>query len=203
MAGNVTSSPTRSNPVATIRSLAALIEPDHRARVYTTLLLAEDGELTPQEICDSIAVPRATIYDDLSWLVEEGLAARSETGRPHRYQATPQALSLSPWQTMGPRERTYYLALVVAVARKAENQTVETFIDRHGVETLADAIEYTLTRLKGQTTLRSMARELDLPVVETESIFQAIVGILSDLNQSHITPQSLDIPLDAADTGAE
>lgn len=197
MAGNA--SATQTNPIATIRSLAALIEPDHRARVYTALLLAEEGELTPQEIRDTTEVPRATIYDDLGWLVEEGLAARSDTGRPHRYRATPKALSLSPWQTMGPRERTYYLALVVAVARKEENQTVETFIDRHGIETLADALEYTLARLDGQTTVRSMARALDLPVVETESIFQAFISILGDLDQSPTTSQSLDLSLDAAD----
>lgn len=198
MTGNTTSSAAgeRSNPIATIRSLAALIDSDHRARVYTALLLAEDGELTPQEIRDTTAVPRATIYDDLGWLVEEGLATRSDTGRPHRYRATPEGLSLSPWQTMGSRERTYYLGLVIAVARYEENETIRTFVDRHGVETLADALEYTLTRLDGRTTLRSMARILDLPVVETETIFQAFIGVLNDLNQSPIASQSLDVPLD-------
>ncbi len=196
MAGNTTSSATgeRSNPIATIRSLAALIDSDHRVRVYTALLLAEDGESTPKEIRDTTAVPRATIYDDLGWLVEESLATRSDTGRPYRYRATPEGLSFSPWQSMAPRERTYYLALVVALARNKENETIGTFLDRHGVETLADALEFTLTRLDGRTTLRSMARTLDLPVVETEAIFQAFIGVLNDMDQSPIASQSLDVP---------
>lgn len=200
MAGNSSPSPTheRANPIATIRSLADLIDIDHRARVYTALLLAEDGEATPQDLCDTIAVPRATIYDDLTWLVEEGLATRSETGRPYRYRATPEGLTLSPWQSMVPRERTYYLALVVALARHEENQNIGTFIDRHGIETLANALEYTLTRLDGRTTMRSMARSLDLPVVEAETIFQECIGILSDLNQSAVASQSLEVPTDVA-----
>lgn len=200
MAGNSSTSPPpeRTNPIATIRSLADLISTDHRARVYTALLLAEDGEATPQEICDTVAVPRATIYDDLTWLVDEGLATRSETGRPHHYRATPEGLTLSPWQSTRPRERTYYLALVVTLARHDENQNIGTFIDRHGMETLADALEYTLTRLDGQTTMRSMARALDLPVVEAETIFQEFIGVLSDLEQSAIDSQSLEVPTDVA-----
>lgn len=58
---------------------------------------------------------------------------------------------------MGPRELTYYLALVVALARREETAQIGTFVDRHGVETLADALEYTLTRLDGATTMRLMA----------------------------------------------
>lgn len=104
---------------------------------------------------------------------------------------------------MGPREQTYYLALGVAVARKEENQTLGTFIDRHGIETVADALQYTLTRLDGRTTLRSMARALDLPVVETETIFQAFIGILSDLDQSPIDSQLLDMPLDGIENETE
>lgn len=77
MAGNTSSAPTeRSNPVATIRSLADLIDTEHRARVYTALLLADDGVATPQELCETLSVPRATIYEDLLWLVEEELATR-------------------------------------------------------------------------------------------------------------------------------
>lgn len=198
MSGNSSASATqeRSNPISTLRSLADLIETDHLARVYAALLLATDGEATPQDILDHVDVPRATVYDDLTWLTEEGLATRSETGRPHRYRATPEGLTLSPWQSMEPRERTYYLSLVIALARHEDNQNIGGFLDRHGVETLADALEYTLARLDGRTTMRSMARALDSPVVEAETIFQEFVGILSDLDRSTVASTSLDLPDD-------
>lgn len=196
MAGNSSASAPgdRSNPIATIRTLADLIETDHLARVYTALLLADDGETTPQDILDHVSVPRATVYDDLTWLVEEGLATRSEAGRPHHYLATPEGLALSPWESMAPRERTYFLALVIALANREDNQNIGTFLDRYGVETLADSLEYTLTRLDGQTTMRSMARALDMPVVEAETIFQEFVGVLGALDRSSVASPSLDLP---------
>jgi hypothetical protein len=200
MAGNssATAPEERPNPIATIRSLADLIETDHLARIYSALLLADDGEITPQDVLDHVAVPRATVYDDLTWLVEEGLATRSENGRPHRYRATPGELTLSPWMSTSPRERTYFLALVVALAHREDNQNIGTFIDRNGIETLADALEYTLIRLDGRTTMRSMARSLDLPVAEAETIFQEFVSVLGALDRSPVASSTIELPTDVA-----
>ena len=99
---------------------------------------------------------------------------------------------------MSARERTYFLTLVVAIARQEDNRDVGTFIDRHGVETLADALEYTLIRLDGRTTMRSMSRELDFPVVEAETIFQEFVSVLSDLDRSPVASSSIEVPIDIA-----
>jgi hypothetical protein len=134
------------------------------------------------------------VYDDLTWLVEEGIATRSENGRPHRYRATPGELTLSPWMSTSPRERTYFLAL----ARREDNQNIGTFIDRNGIETLADALEYTLIRLDGRTTMRSMARGLDLPVVEAETIFQEFVSVLGALDRSPVASSTIELPTDVA-----
>jgi DNA-binding transcriptional ArsR family regulator len=179
-----------------MRSLAELVETDHLARVFAVLLLSEDDELTPDEVRERTGVARATVYDDLRRLDEAGLAERATDGRPHRYRAVPDGLTLSPWQPLEPRERLYFLGLVVALARREENSNLETFLERHGIEALADALAYTFERLEGRTTMRSMARALDLPVVEAETVFQELVAILGELDRSTDGPD-LPAELDA------
>lgn len=185
------SSDTPPNPIGSMRSLAELVETDHLARVFATLLFAEDSEATPDEVRELTGVPRATVYDDLRRLADMGLAERTTNRRPHRYRATPGRLTLSPWHPLAPREHLYFLGLVVALARREENSNIKTFLDRHDVETLADALTYTFERLEGRTTMRSMAHALDLPVVEAETVFQEFLAILGDLDRSTVGP---DLP---------
>jgi hypothetical protein len=86
---------------------------------------------------------------------------------------------------------------MVALARREDNRNIGTFIDRYGIEALADALEYTLIRLDERTTMRSMAQALDIPVVEAETIFQEFVRVLGSLARSPVA-SSIELPTDVA-----
>jgi len=69
---------------------------------------------------------------------------------------------------------------VDAVARRADDEDIDVYIDRHGIDGLATALDYAHQRVEGSVTHRTMANELDVPPVEAEIILQALEPVVRD-----------------------
>jgi hypothetical protein len=86
--------------------------------------------------------------------------------RPYEYTAESISLTLS---TDG-ETQTITPALIAAVARRDENEDIDVYIERHGLDGLAIALEYDNRTVNH----RIAARELDFSPLEAEIILQAL-----------------------------
>lgn len=69
--------------------------------------------------------------------------------------------------------------LIAVYGATSVDDDLALFVDRHGKAELAPAIAATISYLKGDTTRRGVADELDVPAVEGIAVTQAIEGILA------------------------
>jgi hypothetical protein len=130
------------------------------------------------QVVEQLDVPQGTAYDYVERLETAGLVETVNDRRPFQYDVDPIELTLS---TDGER-RTITPALVAAVARRETDEDVDVFVERHGLDGLAAAIEYADEYVAGTVDHRIAARELDLSPIEAEVILQALEPIVRDFD---------------------
>lgn len=169
-------SPPRSGqpPIRQLQTVVDLLETPALARMYAHIL--QDGPVTVSEIVDEIGVPQGTAYDYVEKLETAGLVEKARDQRPYEYDAESISLTLS---THG-ETQTITPALIAAVARRDENEDINVYIERHGLDGLAVALEYAYEYVEGTVNHRIAARELDLSPLEAEIILQALEPIATE-----------------------
>lgn len=130
------------------------------------------------QVVEQLDVPQGTAYDYVERLETAGLVETVNDRRPFQYDADPIELTLS---TDGER-RTITPALVAAVARRETDEDVDVFVERHGLDGLAAALENADEYVAGTVDHRIAARELDLSPIEAEVILQALEPIVRDFD---------------------
>jgi len=163
-------SPPRSGrpPIQQLQTVADLLETPALARLYAHIL--QYGPVTVSEIVDALDIPQGTAYDYVQNLETTGLVEKTRDQRPYEYNGEPIALTLS---TDG-ETQTITPALIAAVARRDEDEDIDVYIDRHGLDGLAVALAYAYEYVEGAVNHRIAARELDLSPLEAEIILQAL-----------------------------
>jgi hypothetical protein len=160
------------------------------AELYARVL--ELGTPTVEEIAAGVDSSTTTVYEDIDHLLDVGLLARVTETQPHRYEARGVEMTVET----GERARVSP-AFLVALARADTNENIRLYLDRHGVAGLAAALEHARDYARGQTNARLVARELDVPVLEAETILQELREVVLDVEDI----DSLDA--DALDTMVE
>jgi DNA-binding transcriptional ArsR family regulator len=155
-------------PVGDLLSVAALVEEPRLAQVYTHLL--RSGPTTVEGLVEELDVAQSTAYSDAGTLVELGVVTREESERPNRFSAEGLALTLRS----GGAEYTVTATLIAALARRSADPDLELFVERHGIERLAAALEYAIPYTDGEMSERVAARELGLQAVEGITILQTL-----------------------------
>jgi DNA-binding MarR family transcriptional regulator len=166
-------SPVRSDqpPIQQLQTIADLLDTPALARIYAHVL--QEGPVTVPEIVANLDFPQGTAYDYVQKLEVAGLVVKTQKQRPYEYDADPISLTLSA----DGETRTITPALIASVARQAENDDIEMYIDRHGLDGLAVALDYAQEYVDGTVNHRIAARELDLSPLEAEIILQALEPI--------------------------
>lgn len=159
-------------PIERTRMIIDLIETPPFARVYAHI--RNEGPVTVAELTEAIDIPQGTAYDYVRKLESAGLLTKTQEDRPYEYAATEVRLTLSSDDQV----RTITAELIEAIARRDENGDLDVYIDRHGVDGLATAIEYAHEYVEGTGNHRIMARELDISPLEAEIILQALEPIV-------------------------
>jgi predicted ArsR family transcriptional regulator len=155
-------------PLRQLRTIAGLIETPVLARIYA--YAEREGPVTVGELVDELEIPQGTAYDYVQRLEGAGLLKQTNDSRPYEYAAEAISLTLSVDGTT----TTITPALVAAIARLEDDEDVEVFVERHGLDGLAEALEYAFGQVAGTVNHRIMARELDLSPLEAEIILQAL-----------------------------
>jgi len=161
-------------PIQQLQTVVDLLETPALARIYAHVL--HDGPVTVATIVDDLDIPQGTAYDYVQKLETAGLVQNPRDERPAKYEAESISLTLS---TDG-ETQTITPALITGVARRDENEDIDVFIERHGLDGFRDALEYAFEFLDGAVTPRIVARELDLSPLEAEIILQALEPIAEE-----------------------
>jgi DNA-binding MarR family transcriptional regulator len=169
-------SPARSErrPLEELQTVVDLLGKPTLARVYGFVL--RDGPVTVTQVVETLDVPQGTAYDYVERLETARLVERVNDQRPFEYDADAIELTLS---TDGER-RTITPALVAAVARRGTDEDVDVFVERHGLDGLAAALEYADEYVDGTVNHRIAARELDISPLEAEVILQALEPVAKE-----------------------
>lgn len=161
-------------PIQQLRTVADLLETPALARLYAHVV--KHGPVTVSEIIEDLDIPQGTAYDYVQTLETAALVGKTREQRPYEYDAEPVALTLS---TDG-ESQTITPALIAAVARRDQDNDIDVYIQRHGIDGLAVALEYAEEYVDGTVNHRIAARELDLSPLEAEIILQALEPIATE-----------------------
>ncbi|NGM69098.1 TrmB family transcriptional regulator [Natronolimnobius sp. AArcel1] len=164
--------PPEQPPIRQLQTVLELLETPSLARIYSYVCLTEDVPV--EELISTLEVPQGTVYDYVNRLEDAGLLQKTRTERPYRFDAEP----LSVTVTIDGDQQTISAELVDAVGRSDENQDISVYLDRHGIDGLATALEYAREYVGGTVNHRIMARELDLSSLEAEIILQALEPVV-------------------------
>ncbi|GAA0313793.1 DUF7437 domain-containing protein [Halarchaeum salinum] len=151
-------------------SVADLLEEPQLAQLYA--YLTREGEATVQDVMDDLELAQGTAYSYVNRLVDAGVIEATSEEQPRRYVA--REIDLTVTTAAGDREYTITPALIDAVGRRATDDDIDTYIDRHGIAGLATALTYAVDRERGEITHRLMAQDLDISSLAAEIILQAL-----------------------------
>lgn len=151
-----------------------LLENARKAWIYT--YLRHHSGATVQDVVETLDLPQRTVYDYVDELDTAGFIAQSNDGRPAEFTARGVDLHL----ISGDTERRITPALVEAIARRTRNEDIDTYIDRHGLDGLAIALEYTREYVDGSVTHHIMAREQEISSLEAGVILDALRPVVED-----------------------
>lgn len=137
--------PPRSGqpPIQQLQTVVDLLKSPALARIYAHIL--QDAPVTVSGIVDELDIPQGTAYDYVRKLETAGLVEKTRDQRPYEFDAESISLTLS---TDG-ETQTITPALIAAVARRDQNEDIDVYIERHGLDGLAVALEYAYEYVAG------------------------------------------------------
>lgn len=166
-------SPPQSDrpPLQQLQTVVDLLETPALARLYAYVL--QEGPVTVADIINTLDIPQGTAYDYVQRLAGIDFVEKTREQRPYEYDAEPISLTL----TTDGETRTITPALIAAVARREDDEDIDVYIERHGLDGLAVALRYASEYVDGTVNHRITARELDLSPLEAEIMLQALEPI--------------------------
>ncbi len=163
-----------NTPLDTGGEAFELLRNARKAWIYT--YIHHNAETTIDDVVDSLEIPQRTAYDYINDLESAGFIEQSNEGRPARYTAHEVDLQL----VQDDVQRQITPALIEAIARREKDGDIDTYIERHGLDGLAVALEYAREYVDGSVTHRIMAREQELPPLEAGIILDALSPIVEE-----------------------
>lgn len=165
----------RNHPLDAMLAISDIITNRRYARVYARVIGLETP--TVEEIAEGLDTSTTTVYEDVNHLREIGILERVTDTQPYRYRVREVEM------TVQIDDDTYQITptLIVALARSQTNENIRLYLDRHGTAGLATAVEYARDYIRGRMNARIIARELDIPVLEAETILQELREVILDV----------------------
>jgi len=145
-----------------------------KAWIYT--YIRHHPSTTIKDIVETLDLPQRTVYEYVDNLESAGFIKQSNDGRPAEYTAHDIDIQL----VEGDAERRITQELVEAIARRTRDDDIDTYIDRHGLDGLAVALEYAREYVDGSVTHQIMAREQEISLFEAGVILDALRSVVED-----------------------
>ncbi|WP_256546727.1 winged helix-turn-helix domain-containing protein [Halobellus inordinatus] len=161
-------------PLDTGGEVFELLENPRKAWIYT--YIHHHPATTIQDIVETLDLPQRTVYEYVDDLEVAGFIEQSNDGRPAEYTTHKIDLQL----VAGDAKRQITPELVEAIARRLRDDDLDTYIDRHGLDGLAVALEYAHEYVDGSVTHQIMAREQEIAPLEAGIILDALRPVIED-----------------------
>lgn len=116
------------------------------------------------------------MYDYIERLERAGYLSQSNEGRPAEYVA--HGVDLRVIEDDATRQITP--PLIEAIARSEDDPDIEAYLDRHGLDGLAVALEYAREYQEGTVTHHIMPREQEISPIEVETILDALRHVVKN-----------------------
>lgn len=155
-------------------SLVEIIREPTLARLYTAV--RRTGPKSVRDLVDELDIPERTAYDYVNKLNDAGFLQTIPDTHPVMYTAAEIDLTL---QADG-ETRSITPTFIAAIARRDTDDDIDVYLDKHGVDGLATALDYTHEYIDGTVNHRIMARELDISPLEASIILQSLRGIVNE-----------------------
>jgi hypothetical protein len=151
-----------------------LLDKAELARFYTDLLINSPTTITAARARQEFS--KSTAYKYANALAELGVAEELD-----EHEDGSALWRADPVNGNWTGETTFELGPVIVAVYGATSadDDLELFVDRHGKAALAPAVTATIEYLKGNTTRRGVADELDIPAAEGIAVTQAIERIIA------------------------
>lgn len=117
-----------------------------------------------------------TIDNPQAYLADRGIDVEIDDQQPAEYDT--ETISLTT--PTDDDSQTITPALIAAVARRETDEDIDIFVDRHGLDGLATALEYATEYVEGTVNHHIAARELDLSPLEAEIILQTLEPVVTE-----------------------
>ncbi|MUV88643.1 ArsR family transcriptional regulator [Halapricum sp. CBA1109] len=169
-----TSDANSATPLDTGGEAFELLRNARKAWIYT--YIRHHPSSTIKEVVETLEVPQRTVYEYVDDLEAAGFIEQSNDGRPAAYRAHHIDLQLIDGNT----ERRITPELVEAIARRTHDGDIDTYVDRHGLDGLAVALDYAREYVDGSVTHRIMAREQDVSPLEAGIVLDALRPVVED-----------------------
>jgi hypothetical protein len=168
------------------------------ARFYTDLLINSPTTVTAAR--DRQEFSKSTAYKYANTLAELGIAEELD-----EYEDGSALWRADPVSGNWTDETTLELGPVIVAVYGATSvdDDLELFVDRHGKAALAPAVTATIDYLKGDTTRRGVADDLDIPAVEAIAVTQAIERIIAVVKDYDPTLDDVTFDVDVHDRAVE
>jgi len=163
-----------NTPLDTGGEAFELLRNSRKAWIYT--YIRHNADTTIDDVVDSFEIPQRTAYDYINDLESAGFIEQSNEGRPARYVAREIDLQL----VQDDVQRQITPALIEAIARRERDDDIDTYIERHGLDGLAVALEYAREYAEGSVTHRIMAREQEISSLEAGIILDALRPVVEE-----------------------
>lgn len=161
-------------PLSTGGEAFELLGNARKAWIYT--YIHHHPSTTIQDIVETLDLPQRTVYEYVDDLEGAGFVHQANDGRPAEYRAYDIELQLVDGDT----KRQITPELVEAIARRMRDEDIDTFINRHGLDGVAVALEYAREYADGSVTHQIMAREQELSPLEAGVILDALRPVFED-----------------------
>ena len=165
------------NPEATLDTggeAFAILGNARKAWLYT--YFRHHPETTIGEVVAALDLPERTVYEYVDDLEAAGFLDQSNEGRPAEYAANDLHLELVD----GDATRHITPELIEAIARRLRDDDIDVYIDRHGLDGLAVALEYAREYVDGNVTHQIMAREQEITPMEAGVILDALRPVVDN-----------------------
>ena len=164
------------------------------ARFYTDLLI--NSPTTVVAARDRQGFSKSTAYKYANTLAELSIVTELDT-----YQNGSSLWRAEPVSGNWTDQATIELGpvLIAVYGATSVDDDLKLFVDRHGKAALAPVVMSTIEYLKGETTRRGVANDLDIPAVEAIAVTQAIERIITVVKDHDPTLTGVSFDVDVHD----
>lgn len=163
------------HPIGKVTQVLQILQSPTLSEIYATILRLEGP--TAEEISTHVDCALSTVYRYVNRLEKMSIVRRTDDGQPHRFEADNVCIDITT------PDKTYQIdpLLVAASARRTSSESVASFVEDHGIEGLAAALEAVKTQVLSELDSSDLGVRMKVP----EPVFDELRDVVAEYRAGH------------------